>query len=69
MATDGESWRLNCKKIHIFLKHFANRFTYDYLSLLDERYTYDNGKTDENCRLYKGDIVLLREEFVPRLWN
>ena len=67
MATDGKSRRLNCKKIHIFLKHYANRFTYEYLSLLHERYTYRIGKTDENCRLYKGDIALLREQFVPRL--
>ena len=67
MAIDGESLRLNCKKISIILKHFAKPFTNEYLSLLHERYTYSTGKTDEDCRLYVGDIVLLREEFVPRM--
>ena len=33
MATDGESLRLNCKKINIILKHFAKRFTNEHLSL------------------------------------
>ena len=59
IATDGESLRLNCKKINIVLKHFGKRFTNEYLSLLHERYTYRTGKTDEDCRLYVGDIVLL----------
>ena len=59
--------RLNYKKINIILKHFAKRFTNEYLSLLHDRYTYRTGKADENCRLYVGDIVLLREEFVPRM--
>ena len=45
MATDGNSLRLNCKKINIVLKHFAN----EYLSLLhDLYYTYHTGKTDED---------------------
>ena len=67
IATDGESLRLNCKKINIILKHFVKRFTNEYLSLLHERYTYRTGKTDEDCRLYVGDIVSLRGEFVPRM--
>ena len=62
MVTDGESLRLNCKKINIILKHFAKRFTNEFLSLLHERYTYRIGKTDEDCLLYVGDIVLLREQ-------
>ena len=33
----------------------------------DPYYTYRTGKTDEDCRLYVGDIVLQREEFVPRM--
>ena len=67
IATDGESLRLNCKKINIILKHFVKRFTNEYLSSLHERYTYRTGKKVEDCRLYVGDIVLLREEFVPRM--
>ena len=67
MATDGESLHLNCKKINIILKHFAKRFTNEYLSLFHECYTYRTRKTDEDCRLYAADIVLLREEFVPRM--
>ena len=67
MAADGKLLRLNCKKINILLKHFAKRFTNEYLSLLHERCTYCTGKTDEDCRLCVGDIVLLREEFVPRM--
>ena len=67
MATDGESLHSNCKKINIILKHFAKRFTNEYISLLCERYTYGTRKADEDCRLYVRDIVLLREEFVPRM--
>ena len=67
MATDGESLRLNCKKINNILKHFEERFTIEYLSLFHEHYTYGTGKAGEDCRLYVGDIVLLREEFVPRV--
>ena len=67
MATYGESPRLNCKKINIVLKQFAKRFTNEYLYLLHERYTYRIRKIDEDCRLCVGAIVLLREEFVPRM--
>ena len=67
MATDGESLRLNCKKINIVLKHFTKRLTKEYLSLLHERYTCPTGKTDGDCRLYVGCIVVLREDFVPRM--
>ena len=67
MTIDGASLRLNCKKIDIILQHFAKRFTNEYLSLLHECYTYRTGKTDEDSRLYVGDIVLLREEFVSRM--
>ena len=64
MVTDGNSLRLNCKKINIVLKHFAN----EYLSLLhDLYYTYHTGKTDEDWRPYVGDTVLLREEFVIKM--
>ena len=62
MAADSESLHLNCKKMKIVLKHFAKRFTNTYLSLLQERYAYRTWKTDEDCRLYVGDIVLLREK-------
>ena len=37
MTTDGNSLRLNTKKISIVLKQFAKRFTNAYLSLLHER--------------------------------
>ena len=56
MAIDSESLRLNCKKINIILKHFEKPFTNQYLSFLHERYTYRTGKTDEDCRLYVGDM-------------
>ena len=59
IATDGELLRLNCKKINTVLKNFAKRQS--------ERYTYRTGKTDKDCLLYVGDIVVLREEFIPRM--
>ena len=65
-----QSLRLNCKRINIVLKHFTKRFTNEYLSLLHECYTYRTGKTDEDCQLYIGDIVLLREDFFPKMkWH
>ena len=62
IATDDESLHFNCKKMKIVLKHFAKQFTNKYLSLLHKLYTYRTGKTDEDCRLYVGDNVLLREK-------
>ena len=61
MTTDDESLHFNCKKMKIVFKHFAKQFINKYLSLLQELYTYCSGKTDEDCRLYVGD-VLLREK-------
>ena len=45
---DGNSIRSNYNKVNILLKHFSN------LSLLHERYSYRDDRTDENCRLYVG---------------
>ena len=67
MATDGDSLRLNCKKMNIVLKHFAKQLINKHLSLSRERYTYRTGPTDEDCQLYVGNIVLLREKFVSRM--
>ena len=55
------------QEINIVLKHFAKRFTNEYLSLLRELYTYLTGKTDEGCRLYVRDIVLLGQDFVSTM--
>ena len=49
------------------MKHFSKRFTEEYLSLLHERYSYRGDRTDENCRLYVGNIVLIKENFVTRM--
>ena len=59
--------RLNYNKVNILLKHFSKRFTEEYLSLLHELYSYRDGRTDENCRIYVGDIVLTKENFVTRM--
>ena len=67
MATGGDSLRLNCKKMNIVLKHFAKQLINKHLSLSRERYTYRTGPTDEDCQLYVGNIVLLREKFVSRM--
>ena len=64
---DGNSIRSNYSKVNILLKHFSKRFREEYLSLLHERYSYRDDRTDENCRLYVGDIVLIKENFVTRM--
>ena len=64
---DGNSIRSNYNKVNILLKHFSKRFTEEYISLLHERYLYRDDRTDENCRLYVGDIVLIKENFVMRM--
>ena len=55
---DGNSIRLNYNKVNILLNHFSKRFTEEYLSLLHERYSYRDDRTDESCRLYVGDLQL-----------
>ena len=47
--------------------HFSKRFTEEYLSLLHERYSYRDDRTGDNCRVYVGDIVLIKENFVTRM--
>ena len=64
---DANSFRSNYNKVNILLKHFSKRFTEEYLSLLYECCSYRDNRTDENCRLYVGDIVLIKENFVTRM--
>ena len=64
---DGNSIRSNYSKVNILLKHFSKRFIEKYLSSLHERYSYRDYRTDENCRLYVGDIVLIKENFVTMM--
>ena len=64
---DGNSIRSNYSKFNTLLKHFSKRFTEEYLSLLHERYSYRDDRADENCRLYVGDIVLIKVNFITRM--
>ena len=52
------------------LEHFNNRFFNEYINSLHEKHCYDRKKVSDECKLRIEEIVLIKQENVPRLkWH
>ena len=52
------------------LEHFNNRFFNEYINSLHERHCYDRKNVSDECKLRIGEIVLIKQENMPRLkWH
>ena len=52
------------------LEHFNNIFFNEYINSLHERHCYDRKKVSDECKLRIGEIVLIKQENMPRLkWH
>ena len=52
------------------LEHFSNRFFKEYINSLHEKHCYGRKKVNDECKLRIEEIVLIKQENVPRLkWH
>ena len=51
-------------------EHFNNRFFNEYINSLHVRHCYDRKNVSDECKLRIGEIVLIKQENMPRLkWH
>ena len=53
--------------LKMVLGHFSNRFYTAYVSNLRDVHQYQNRKTNDNCFIDVGDVVIVMEDKVPRM--
>ena len=51
----------------LVINHFLKRFMNDYLLALQERHSYQRSTTSDVCYIKEGDVVLIKNDTLPRL--
>ena len=55
------------RRMEVVLAHFISRFYKEYITALRERRRYQRGATDNDWKLHEGEVVLIKDEVLPRI--
>ena len=66
----GDNIRENYRKMQDVRQYFNKQFENNYIVALQEREYYNNNKINNDLKLIENDVVLIKEENIPRmLWR
>ena len=69
-SDDPEYLQYRYVKLKQVISHFKKRFYDEYIISLHERHCYDRSKSNNECKLQKDEVVLIKQNNVPRLkWH